>query len=297
MIGVWESEGGATSSTENANAKGEIKIDEIRPWEQPFWKPAPGKWPVLGYIVLVHVVAIIGLILYPVPSLKIATIAIVLAAFGGLGTTVGYHRLLAHRTLKVNPAVEHILIFWAMFNGSGNPASWVGYHRHHHSRTDTLEDISSPKQGGFWWAHLRWLYQSHKADVKKWCPDMNRPVYKFWRLAEGPLAVISLLCGFAYGWEGFFWIGGIRLVYNLHMQCFVNSLMHLGEAEDGDFSKNIWWLGPFQLTAWGENWHGNHHANAGSARIGLKWWQTDIGWYFISAMELVGLADNVKRPK
>ena len=80
-----------------------------------------------------------------------------------------------------------------------------------------------------------------------------------------------------WGWPGFFWMGAIRLVYSLHMQCFVNSLTHLGHSEDGDSSQNVWWLGPFQMTAWGENWHRNDHSNAGSARFGLRWWQVDIG--------------------
>jgi len=81
------------------------------------------------------------------------------------------------------------------------------------------------------------------------------------------------------------------------MQCFVNSLTHMGRSEEGDSSKNVWWLGPLQLTAWGENWHRNHHHNAGSARFGLRWWQTDIGWYVICALEAAGLASRVKRPR
>jgi stearoyl-CoA desaturase (delta-9 desaturase) len=51
------------------------------------------------------------------------------------------------------------------------------------------------------------------------------------------------------------------------------------------------------LTAWGENWHKNHHTHAGSARLGLRWYQTDIGWYFIWMLEAVGLAHSVKRPR
>jgi len=69
-----------------------------------------------------------------------------------------------------------------------------------------------------------------------------------------------------------------------------------GHEEEGDSSKNLWWLGPLQLTAWGENWHRNHHSNAGSARLGLRWWQPDVGWYLIWALEAVGLASGVKRP-
>jgi len=272
-------------------------IQQIRPWHRPFWKPSPGKTTILIYIVLIHVLAAIGFILYPLPSLKVLGVSLLFAGMGGIGTTVVYHRLLAHRTLKLNKFVEHFLIFWAVFNGGGAPASWVAYHRHHHSRTDTPEDISSPKQGGFWWAHLRWLYQSAPSDPQKWCPDLDRGLYKFWTQAETPMLLLSIACGIFLGWQGFFWIGAIRLVYGLHVQCVVNSLTHLGHSDEGDSSMNIWWLGPLQFTAWGENWHRNHHTNAGSARLGLHWWQPDIGWYFIWTMEAIGLATNIKRPK
>ncbi len=272
-------------------------MEEIRPWEQPFWRPARGKAAVFSYLLLIHILAVAGLIFYPLPDIKILGLAILFTALGGFGTTIGYHRMLAHRTLKVNKIIEHMLIFWAMFNGSGAPASWVAYHRLHHARTDTPEDISSPKQGGFWWAHLRWLYQSARADRKNWCPELTRRQYQIWTIAEVPVLLFSLCCGLALGWQGFFWLGAIRLVYSLHMQCFVNSITHLGLAEAGNSSRNVWWLGPLQLTAWGENWHRNHHDNAGSARFGLRWWQTDIGWYAICALEAVGLADRVKRPR
>lgn len=277
----------------------EIALEEIRPWDRPLWKPVRGKAGVLLYLVLIHVLAVIGLVLFPMPALRILSLTLLFTALGGLGTTVCYHRVLAHRTLKLNKVVEQVLIFWAMFNGSGHPASWVAYHRRHHSSTDTPDDISSPKQGGFWWAHLRWLYQSAPADRQRWCPELDRGVYKAWGYAEAPVMLLSLFCGFllGLGWPGFFWAGAIRLLYSLHMQCLVNSLTHLGHSEEGDSSVNVWWLGPLQLTAWGENWHKNHHSHAGSARLGLRWWQPDIGWYFICAMESLGLAYNVKRPK
>jgi len=271
-------------------------VGVMRPWERPFWKAAPGKWGILLYLVLIHVLTVVGIILYPRPSLKVLGVALAIAALGGIGTSVCYHRLLAHRTLKLNKFIEHFLVFWTVFNGSGAPASWVAYHRHHHSFVETPDDISSPKQGGFWWSHLRWLYQSEPADKQKWCPELTRGFYKVWLHTEAPILLISLCCGLLMGWQGFFWIGAIRLVYALHMQCFVNSLTHLGHEEAGDSSQNIWWLGPLQLTAWGENWHKNHHSNAGSARLGLRWWQPDVGWYFIWALEAVGLASSVKRP-
>jgi fatty-acid desaturase len=269
---------------------------QARPWDQPFWKPAPGKGIIFLYLLFIHVAAVTGLILFPLPGWKVAGVTFLFAALGGMGTTVVFHRILAHRTLRMNKFVEHGLIFCAMLNGSGAPASWVAYHRHHHARTDTDEDISSPKHG-FWWAHLRWLYQSAPSDGRKWCPELTRGSYRVWTWAEGPVVLLAICGGLIFGWRGFFWIGAIRLVYALHMQCLVNSLTHLGHAKEGDSSMNVWWLGPLQLGAWGENWHKNHHDNAGSARLGLHWWQPDIGWYFIYAMECVGLASNIKRPR
>ena len=267
------------------------------PWERPLWRPAKGKAAVLLYLVLIHGLAVTGLVLFPIPGLRVFGMTLLFVCLGGLGTTVCYHRALAHRAAKLSRLVEQVLIFCAMFNGSGAPASWVAYHRRHHSTADTPEDISSPKYGGFWWAHVRWLYQSERADVRYWCPDLDKGIYKAWTYAEVPVLLLSLFVGAFWGWPGFFWMGAIRLVYSLHMQCFVNSLTHLGHNEDGDSSRNVWWLGPLQVSAWGENWHRNHHSNAGSARFGLRWWQVDIGWYFLGALERVGLARDVRRPR
>ncbi len=33
-------------------------INKTRPWEQPFWKPAPGKRVILAYLLLIHVLAV-----------------------------------------------------------------------------------------------------------------------------------------------------------------------------------------------------------------------------------------------
>jgi fatty-acid desaturase len=112
-----------------------VATQEVRPWERPFWKPVHGKEGVFAYLVLIHALAVVGLVLFPLPSLKVVGLALLFIAFGGLGTTVCYHRLLAHKTLKINRFVEQFLIFWAVFNGSGHPASWVAYHRLHHSGT------------------------------------------------------------------------------------------------------------------------------------------------------------------
>jgi stearoyl-CoA desaturase (delta-9 desaturase) len=273
---------------------------EQRPWTLPWWKVEAGNAWTFIYIVVIHVLALIGIILFPIPGWKVFLTALVFASMGGFGTTIGYHRALAHRAVKLNPILEQLLVFSAVFNGSGAPSTWIANHRNHHANSDTIDDVSSPRHGGFWWAHLRWLYQGKPSPMQKWCPDLIRPRYLTWEKLQTPLIVLSICFGyFLFGWAGLFWLGAIRLVYSLHMQAFVNSLLHLkpGLAEGVDSSRNIWWLGPLQLTAWGENWHGNHHAQPASARFGHRWWQIDIGWYVIRGLRVLRLATNVRMPR
>lgn len=273
-------------------------IDE-HPWTRPWWQASEGNKSVFLYLVVIHLMALVGLVLFPIPTWRVLIVGAVIMSIAGIGTSVCYHRCLAHRALRLHPVVENFLIFFTIFNGSGAPLSWVANHRHHHAKADTSEDVSSPRHGGFWWAHLRWVYQWSGSEVRRWCPDLDQPRYRMWQRLQIPIVVFSLCIGAFWGWEGFFWIGAIRLAYALHLQMFVNSLLHMlpGSPAGEDSSRNLWWLGPLQFGAWGENWHRNHHNDANAARIGQKWWQIDMGWYFICAMKAVGLATRVRPPK
>lgn len=269
------------------------------PWDRPWWQYSEGNGPVLFYIILVHALALAGLILFPLPDWRIVLIALAVASMGGIGTSVCYHRSLSHRSLRLNRIVENILIFFTIFNASGEPLNWVANHRHHHAKADTAEDVSSPRHGGFWWAHIRWIYQWSGSEVRRWCPDLDTRRYRVWKRLQTPIIAVSIFSGAIFGWEGFFWIGAIRLVYSLHFQMLVNSLLHMTPhlPEGVDSSRNIWWLGPLQLGAWGENWHRNHHYDQNAARFGRRWWQIDIGWYVISLLKRLKLASDVRESK
>lgn len=267
------------------------------PWKAPWWKPAAGDHATFYYLLLIHVLAGIGLVLFPQPGWKIPLAAFVIAWLGGLGVTVCYHRGLAHTALRLHPVVRHFLIFCAMFGGSGSPDTWTANHRQHHAKVETHEDISSPGIGGFWWSHLRWLYQAGNVPLQRWCPDLDKAEYRFWFRMQIPILALSVFGWLFWGPVAFFWLGPMRLVVSLHAQCFVNSIAHMrpNRVPGFDSSQNIFWLGFIQFFQ-GENWHANHHAKPSSARLGWKFWQIDFGWYAIVALESLGLARNVKRP-
>lgn len=287
---------GRNSASVKKQTTAPVPQEPEQPWTRPWWQVSEGNGSVLFYIVMIHALALAGLILFPLPSWRVLVVAMALATLGGIGTSVCYHRCLSHRSLRLNRVVEQVLIFFTVFNAAGAPVSWVAKHRHHHAKADTVRDISSPRYGGFWWAHIRWVYQWSGSEASRWCPDLDKPRYRIWRPLQVPIITLSIFSGLLFGWEGFFWIGAIRLLYILHFQMVVNSLLHLmpGLPEGVDSSRNLWWLGPLQLGAWGENWHRNHHADAQAARFGRRWWQIDIGWYAICLLKSLKLASDVR---
>ena len=57
-----------------------------------------------------------------------------------------------------------------------------------------------------------------------------------------------------------------------------------------DDSTNNWWVA---LLTFGEGWHNNHHADPRSVRHGIAWYELDINWLCIRALQRVGLAKNL----
>src|SRR5882757_2870030 len=91
-----------------------------------------------------------------------STIAIVsIVALGvsvriiGLANTVGFHRLLAHKSFKTKPWLRNALTLLAA-QYSGSPMLWVGIHRVHHTVSDAPTDPHTTRHG-FWYAHAGWL--------------------------------------------------------------------------------------------------------------------------------------------
>jgi stearoyl-CoA desaturase (delta-9 desaturase) len=214
---------------------------------------------------------------------------VALTFLGGLGTTICYHRALSHRSVRLHWVVENALILLACFNGSSHPRAWVASHRNHHAHADVAGDTSSPQLGGFWWSHLRWLWQADRPDPNRWCRDLEATRYHYWKTLNVPVACMSFLFGLIFSPTAWLWLGPIRLAWALHGQCCINSVSHLGAPGDGrDCSQNVAWLTPIILGI-GENWHSNHHAVPGSARLGRPN-QLDLGWATIRLMQRLRLA-------
>src|SRR3989344_5002320 len=74
------------------------QLAEKRPWELPWWKPSDGNRKTFTYIVSIHVLALVGIFLFPIPGWGLFLLVLAVISCGGLGTSLCYHRALAHRS-------------------------------------------------------------------------------------------------------------------------------------------------------------------------------------------------------
>jgi stearoyl-CoA desaturase (delta-9 desaturase) len=233
-----------------------------------------------------------------------------------LGITVGFHRLLTHRSFQTYPAVRYTLAVMGTLAVEGSVLKWVADHRKHHDLTDQAGDPHSPHEGGpgvlgalrgLWHAHVGWLFTTvGRADQRRYAADLLKD--RGMRLidsAEKPLIAASLALPFLVGLlvKGtltgalmtLVW-GGLVRVFLLHHATFsINSICHYfgrRRFSTDDRSTNVAWL---SLATMGESWHNNHHAFPTSAFHGLRRRELDPGGLFIRLLERIGLAWRVVR--
>ena len=255
-------------------------------------------WANVIFLIVAHVAAVAALFFWSWPAL---ITAIVLYWVGGsLGIGMGYHRLLTHRGYKVPKPVEYFLAICGTLALEGGPIQWVVTHRIHHAHTDRAGDPHTPRDGG-WWAHVGWILwgtaQNHdEATLARYAPDLLKDRFYHWlnRFYYVPLLIVGIGLFVFGGWSVLLWGVFLRVTLALHTTWLVNSATHLWgkkRFETGDDSRNTWWVA---LLTFGEGWHNNHHAHPTSARHGLHWYEIDLNWLGIRALQLLGLAHSIK---
>ena len=255
-------------------------------------------WLTTSFMVIFHLGAVAALFMFDWTALLVS--AFLWWVSGSLGVGMGFHRLLTHRGFKTPRWVEYFLSVCGLLPLEGGQIQWVVTHRIHHSHTDSEGDPHTPRDGR-WWAHMGWILtgtaQHQPEDVKaRYAPDLLKdPVHVwlnhyFWL----PLAVLGAVLFALGGWTMLMWGVFFRVTVGLHATWLVNSATHLWGSrrfDVADDSTNSWWVA---LLTFGEGWHNNHHAHPRAARHGLAWYEVDVNWYGIRALQLLGLAKDIR---
>ena len=259
---------------------------------------------------LPHVGAVLALVKTVGWGITLEELAIFLGMYvvTVFGVIVGFHRHFSHRAFKAVPAVRAALAIMGSFAWQGPVIRWAADHRRHHQFTDEEGDPHSPHPGGFWFAHIGWLFGREKTTVRRYAPDLLADPfvrqldrgYWLWALASLaiPTALGAWLVPGPYGWlGGLLWGGFVRIVAVHHATWLANSWCHVvgpQPFETRDESRNS---AVVSLLLLGGGWHNNHHAFPSSAVAGVEWWQFDPSFWLIRALAWMGLASDVQRPR
>ena len=241
---------------------------------------------------------------------------------GGLGASLGYHRILTHRAAEMPKWLEYGFVLLGL--PAGTPIQWAGSHRAHHLHTDQEGDPHSPIVDGFWYAHCGWYIQSKNrflcllyalaGPLRMMVDSIMRPrtnqehVYlakdiqakKFYAIVSQPLVYaiimwVYLTTVLIVPYILFSWVGvlaaSITLVVIYNMGDAVDSFGHLfGKKKGNNESRNNLFLGVF---AFGDGWHANHHHQPHRAKHGVKRNQPDLSYLVLRTGKLIGIIKKI----
>lgn len=221
------------------------------------------------------------------------------------GHSVGMHRRLIHNSFECPLWLEYALVYSGVLVGMAGPFGLMHQHdlRDWAQRQPDCHDYLKHGRGivtdGWWQLHCD-LELTHPPRFQPEPRIANDPVYRWmeqtWMWQQAPLALLLFAFG---GWSWVVWGVAGRVAACVTGHWLIGYFAH----NEGPMRWRVTDAGvqghdvPLAaLLSMGESWHNNHHAYPGSARIGLSQDQPDPGWWFILALERLGLAWAIKTP-
>ena len=221
-----------------------------------------------------------------------------------ISVTIYLHRHQAHRSLDLHPLPAHFFRFWLWLTTGQVTKEWASIHRKHHAKCETVDDPHSPQIYGIRKVLLEGaeLYRA-ESKVKETMdryghgtPDdwIERNLYtRFSWQGVGLMMIVNLYLFGALGLS----VWAVQMMWTPIMAAgIINGAGHFWgyrNFEAPDSSTNI---SPWGILIAGEELHNNHHTYPTSAKLSVKPYEFDIGWMYISLLQMAGLAKAKKTP-
>ncbi len=237
-----------------------------------------------------------GLLRLSWPWLIAATL--LLTHFTIAGVTIFLHRSQAHRALDLHPIASHAFRLWLWLTTGMQTRDWVSIHRKHHAKCETVDDPHSPQIKGL--RTVLWrgaeLYMAEKSNAETIArfghgtPDdwLERNVYSRWSWQGcGVMLVADVLLFGAAGLA----VWGVQMLWIPFFAAgVINGIGHFWGYRNFDYPDASTNIVPWGVLIGGEELHNNHHTYPTSAKLSTQWYEFDLGWLYIRALEAVGLA-------
>ena len=235
---------------------------------------------------------------------QVALVALVVTHITIVSVTIFLHRAQAHRALDLHPIASHFFRLWLWLTTGMVTKEFVAVHRKHHAKCETEEDPHSPQTRGIK-ALLLTGVELYRAEAKipetmakfgLGTPDdwIERNLYtRYSWQGVGVMLIINLALFGAIGMT----LWAVQMLWIPVMATgIINGIGHYWgyrNFEAPDASRNVT---PWGIVIGGEELHNNHHTYPTSAKFSVKPYEFDIGWGYIRALELMGLAKVRKTP-
>jgi stearoyl-CoA desaturase (Delta-9 desaturase) len=223
-------------------------------------------------------------------------VGLLTSQIGIVCTTVYLHRTVTHKAVRMGPYVAWAFRFLIWISTGISPREWAAVHRRHHAFTDVEGDPHSPLLLGLWRVELTnaYLYRKiarDKAVVERYAKDL--PADRWDRVLFDHdilgLSAGSALLFLLLGWRFGLIAAAVHASSYLLLNGSVNAFCHWnGKRAYANKATNLQSIA--FLTA-GEGLHNNHHAAPTSARLAHRRGEIDPGWWLISLLCRLGLAE------
>ncbi|MEG0880956.1 MAG: fatty acid desaturase [Janthinobacterium sp.] len=212
--------------------------------------------------------------------------------------TIYLHRHQAHRALELHAIPSHFFRFWLWLTTGQVTKEWAAIHRKHHAKCDTEEDPHSPVTRGIkkvFWEGAE-LYRAESKNMETMAKYghgtptdwIERNLYtKYSWLGVVSLFVINFILFGVIGIS----VWAVQMMWiPITAAGIINGIGHYWGYRNYDCADAATNIIPFGILIGGEELHNNHHTYATSAKLSSKWYEIDIGWAYIRALEMLGLA-------
>jgi stearoyl-CoA desaturase (delta-9 desaturase) len=231
---------------------------------------------------------------------KVAAYLVLMTHITITAMSLCFHRMHTHQGVTFPKWVDRGMQSWLALTTGMSKRDWVSIHIYHHAHSDQEKDPHSPKQKGlariFFFGVYDYVVAKNDPEVLK--IRRKIPEDRFEKFVNdnpllGPIVVAATLTVLF----GPLWGGVLALLTYAISPLFavggVNAIAHaIGyrNYETRDESRNIGFIFPLNWMICGELDHNNHHAHPRSCSFRHRWYEFDIGYFYICVLSAVGLA-------